>query len=40
VAIKKLIANPTSGELLAKQARKDVENYTWEKRVKRILKVI
>jgi len=37
VAIKKLIENQTLGELLAKQARKDVENYTWEKRIKKIL---
>ena len=40
VAIKELVDNPVFGAALAKQARKDVENYTWEKRAEKISQFI
>jgi len=40
VVIKKLVHNPVFGAALAKQARKDVENYTWEKRAEKISQFI
>ena len=38
--IKRVLDNPELANSIAAQARKDVEDYTWEKRSKKILQFI